>query len=57
MVTSDDRFTAGSAAFGEALAASGQLTRLHLATDHSYSDRRIALHAAVLQWLQPLRTR
>jgi pimeloyl-ACP methyl ester carboxylesterase len=56
VITADD----GLAAEGEALAAAVQrfdssqparIRRLHLATDHPYSDQRIALETAVVSWL------
>jgi hypothetical protein len=56
IVTSDD----GLAAVNNALATNlrslknAHVTTLHLATDHAYSDRRIALQAAVLNWLGTL---
>ncbi|HLZ75602.1 alpha/beta hydrolase family protein [Phenylobacterium sp.] len=55
IVTSDD----GLAAMDDKLAAAvkadgGRVTNLHLTTDHSYSDKRIALEAAVIRWLQGL---
>jgi hypothetical protein len=31
-----------------------QIKTLHVATDHSWSDRRIALQAAVVTWLDSL---
>jgi pimeloyl-ACP methyl ester carboxylesterase len=54
VVTSDDGFTSA----GEELAAavhaidSAKLSVAHFATDHSYSDCRIALQVCVLDWLQ-----
>ena len=57
LVTSDD----GLAKASDALAAAvrkqggGPVTELHLATDHSYSGRRIALESAVLRWLETLK--
>ena len=56
VVTSDD----GLAAMDDKLAAAvkadgGRVTRVHFATDHSYSDKRIALEAAVIEWLQALK--
>lgn len=53
IVTSDDGLAPANAAFAAALQAAGnkQVTALHLPTDHSYSDQRRALSAAVLQWL------
>ncbi|MGG6462999.1 alpha/beta hydrolase family protein [Solilutibacter silvestris] len=57
VLTSDDGF----AMFGDGLAAklkaegNAQITTLHRATDHSWSDSRIALATTLLQWLQALR--
>jgi pimeloyl-ACP methyl ester carboxylesterase len=56
VITSDD----GLAAMDDKLAAAvkadgGPVTSLHIATDHSYSGKRIALEAAVIQWLQGLK--
>lgn len=53
IVTSDDGFAPGSNALVAALRASGdrQIVTVHLSTDHSYSDKRIALSQAVLRWL------
>lgn len=55
VVTSDD----GLAAAGQGLAADvgkrgGQVAQVHLAADHSYNQARIALEAAVLDWLAKL---
>ena len=53
IVSSDD----GNAASNERLAAAVQsqpdasVTRVHLATDHSYDDQRLALASALLDWL------
>jgi pimeloyl-ACP methyl ester carboxylesterase len=54
LITSDDGFTDGSNALSQALQATGSLTAAHFATDHSYSDCRIGLQAAVLRWLEGL---
>ena len=53
IVTSADGFAPGSDALAAALRAAGdrQTVTLHLATDHSYSDDRIALSQAVVNWL------
>jgi pimeloyl-ACP methyl ester carboxylesterase len=53
LVTSDDGFAASSDALGQAVEALGsdKLSRAHFATDHSYSDHRIALQIEVLNWL------
>jgi len=56
IVTSDDGLAPGNTAFASALHNAGneRVTILHLATDHSYSDQRVALSTAVLQWLAAL---
>jgi uncharacterized protein len=54
VITADDGFRASTEAFEQAVATSGQLTRLHFTTDHSYSDHRIALQVAALEWLDKL---
>ncbi len=53
VVTSDDGLAAGNDDFVKALkkAGSTKVTAVHMPTDHSYSDHRIALETAVLQWL------
>jgi pimeloyl-ACP methyl ester carboxylesterase len=56
VVTSNDGFAPANVTFAETLRNSGndRVTTLHLSTDHSYSDQRIALSDAVLKWLAPL---
>jgi uncharacterized protein len=56
IVSSDDGLAPGNAAFASALRNAGndRVTTLHLPTDHSYSDQRVALSTAVLQWLAAL---
>ena len=56
VITSDDGFTPSNDAFVAALHKAGatRVTTLHLATDHSYSDKRIALQTAVLAFLAAL---
>ncbi len=53
IVTSDDGLASANDKFAAALreAGNGKVTTLHFATDHSYSDQRVALSDAVLQWL------
>ena len=53
---SNDGFAPANVTFAEALRDAGndRVRALHLATDHSYSDQRMALSAAVLKWLEPL---
>ena len=56
VITSDDGLTPSNDAFVASLKKSGatHLTTLHLATDHSYSDHRIALETSILNWLATL---
>jgi len=56
IITSDDGLADANMAFAEKLKAAGdkQVTTLHLATDHSYSDQRLELSKAILQWLAAL---
>ena len=53
LITSEDGFAAGSDALARAIEAIGSeaLSLAHFATDHSYSDHRIALQIEVLHWL------
>lgn len=53
IVTSDDGFAEGSNALAHAIRAvdGTQLAVSHFAADHSYSDCRIGLQVAVLDWL------
>jgi pimeloyl-ACP methyl ester carboxylesterase len=58
VVTSDD----GLAEAGEAIASTAgkrgaHVSRVHLATDHSYSDRRVELTTIVIRWLESLPAR
>ncbi len=57
VVTSDDGLLGDANALvaGVRKAGGTQVTERHFATDHSYSDSRIALETAVLQWLATLR--
>jgi pimeloyl-ACP methyl ester carboxylesterase len=56
VITSDDGLAPSNDAFVAALrkAGSTDLTTVHLTTDHSYSDQRIALEQAVLEELEYL---
>ena len=58
IVTSDDGLAPGSHAFAEALEKAGneRVKMLHSSAD-SYSDRRIALSDAVIEWLGTLPSR
>ena len=53
IITSDDGLAGPSIAFGGEVRKQGSshVTEQHFATDHSYSDQRIALETAVLNWL------
>jgi uncharacterized protein len=57
VVTSDDGLASHGDAFVAGARALGNrhVAAVHIATDHSYSDRRIALESAVLNWLASLR--
>ena len=59
VITSDDGLAPVNDALVEGLAKAGdqEVTALHLATDHSYSDHRIALQKAVLEGLDYLKPR
>ena len=59
VITSDDPYTASNDAFVTALHKAGgkQVTTLHLATDHSYSDHRIVLQQSILAFLATLPTK
>jgi len=54
VVESDDALAPENKAFAEALRKGGdtQVTATHFATDHVYSDKRIALQTAILDWLK-----
>lgn len=56
VLSSDDGGAPAAEAFAAAERAAGnaRVTTRHVATDHSWSDRRIALEAAVVAWLQAL---
>jgi pimeloyl-ACP methyl ester carboxylesterase len=57
VITSDDGLAPKAAALVKAIEAQGGKTvkTAHFATDHSYSDHRIALESEVLQWLAGLK--
>ncbi len=54
ILTADDGLTADNQRLAQALKAAGDndVTEEHMATDHSYSDRRIALETSVVRWLE-----
>ena len=59
VITADDGLAAESDSLVARLRARGNatITTVHEPTDHSYSDKRIALETAVLDWLQRLEQR
>jgi hypothetical protein len=55
LITSDDGLKGGSDDLAKAIGdGAAPITQVHLSTDHSYSDQRIALEAAVIRWLENL---
>jgi uncharacterized protein len=56
ITTSDDGLAASEGALADALRKAGdaKVSLVHMATDHGYSDHRIALEAAVIEWLESL---
>lgn len=56
VISSDDGLATADNALAAAMVKAGdnQVITLHLATDHSYSDKRTELSAAVLHWLSTL---
>lgn len=56
VLTSDDGLASQADAFVAAVRSAGntRVTATHVATDHAWSDRRIALETAVVDWLQAL---
>jgi pimeloyl-ACP methyl ester carboxylesterase len=56
IITSDDGSQPSSAALAEGLAKAGDtdVKQVHMATDHPYSDHRIALEQTVLEWIATL---
>jgi pimeloyl-ACP methyl ester carboxylesterase len=55
-LTADDPYTADTDTLVRAIEAKGghKITAMHVATDHSWSDHRIALESTVLTWLAGL---
>jgi acetyl esterase/lipase len=55
-LTSDDGLAPGTDALVRAIQAKGghKITALHVATDHSWSDHRIALESEIIKWLNGL---
>jgi len=56
VLTSDDGLSAHSDSLVAAIRRIGgkRITTMHAATDHSWSDKRVALISAVLRWLDRL---
>jgi hypothetical protein len=56
VITSNDGLAPMNNALVAAVRARGNrnVVTVHLSTDHSYSDRRIALESAVIRWLQKM---
>jgi len=56
VVTSNDGLAPANDALVAAVRARGNrnVTTVHFATDHSYSDKRIALESAVIRWLETM---
>jgi uncharacterized protein len=56
ILESNDRNTANNKAMAEALGKTGntRVVEKYMETDHSFSDHRIALQIAILDWLQSL---
>ena len=59
IITSDDGFAEANTSLAADLRKAGNtgVTTVHLPTDHVYSDQRIELSQAVLQWLASLPTK
>lgn len=57
VVTSDDGLAASNSGFVASLMQAGDthVTAMHLSTDHAYSDKRIELSKAVIEWLATLK--
>jgi uncharacterized protein len=56
-LTADDGFAPDTDSLVRAIEGRGghEITAMHFATDHSWSDRRIALESTILTWLAGLR--
>lgn len=57
VLTADDHLAPGAIALADSIRAHGNrhVTLTHVATDHSWSDRRVELETDVIRWLQGLR--
>ncbi len=56
VLEADDRNTSDNQALAEALRKAGNMkvTEQHMHTDHTFSDHRIALQAAIVNWLESI---
>jgi pimeloyl-ACP methyl ester carboxylesterase len=56
ITTADDGSAPSNGALADALRKAGdaKVSLVHMATDHGYSDHRIALETAVIEWLESL---
>jgi pimeloyl-ACP methyl ester carboxylesterase len=54
IITANDGLTQDNLRLGKALRAAGDkdVSEIHMETDHSYSDHRIALESAIVTWLE-----
>jgi len=59
VLEADDRNTSDDQAFAEALRKAGntKVTEQHMHTDHPFSDHRIAMQAAIVNWLEAITKR
>jgi uncharacterized protein len=59
VLEADDRNTSDNQALVEALRKAGntEVTEQHMRTDHPFSDRRIAMQAAIVNWLDAITKR
>ena len=57
VLSADDGLAPGTDALVKAIAAAGgrQVTAVHVATDHGWSDRRILLESTIINWLAGLK--
>src|SRR5262245_57152299 len=56
ILEADDRNTSDNQVLADLLRQAGdaQVTEIHMHTDHPFSDHRIAMQAAVVNWLQAI---
>jgi hypothetical protein len=56
VLEADDRNTSDNQALAEALRKAGNMkvTEQHMHTDHLFSDHRIAMQAAIVNWLEAM---